>query len=96
MVKAGFSWTDVGSWDEYARHAKHISSEVYGTKEALNTCFVDSDIPVALCGVEDLIVVMRSGGDGAPPALLISKKGKTQHVKDIVEQIKAAGREELL
>ena len=96
MVKAGFSWIDVGSWDEYARLTKHIRSEVYVTEEASNSCFVDSDFPVALCGVKDLIVVARSGGDGKPPVLLISKKGQTQHVKEIVDKIKAAGRTELL
>jgi mannose-1-phosphate guanylyltransferase/mannose-1-phosphate guanylyltransferase/mannose-6-phosphate isomerase len=96
MVRAGFSWNDVGSWDEYARLAEHTMSLVYGTGRSVETCFVDSDIPVALCGVEDLIVVLRSGKDGGPPALLISKKGETQRVKEIVEMIKASGKTELL
>ena len=97
MVKAGFSWADVGSWDEYAHLKKHTSSEVYSSnEETFNTCFVDSDMPVALCGVEDLIVIARAGGNGKPPTVLISKKGETQHVKEIVEKIKAAGRTELL
>ena len=96
MVKAGFSWIDVASWDEYARLTKHTGSEVFGTEEAQSSCFVDSDIPVALCGVKDLIVVVRSGVDGGPPAVLISKKGETQRVREIVEKIKIAGREELL
>ena len=93
MVKAGFCWTDVGSWDEYAKHVTNSGSEIYGRGE---TCFVDSDIPVALCGVEDLIVVVRSGKNGEPPAVLITKKGKSQMVKDIVEEIKTAGKTELL
>jgi mannose-1-phosphate guanylyltransferase/mannose-1-phosphate guanylyltransferase/mannose-6-phosphate isomerase len=46
--------------------------------------------------VKDLIVVARAGSDGKPPVLLISKKGKTQYVKEIVDKIKAAGRTELL
>ena len=96
MVKAGFSWTDVGSWDEYSKLAKSTDAEVYGSQAAKDSCFVNSDIPVALCEVEDLIVVVRSGKDGGAPAVLISKKGETQHVKDIVEEIKAAGKTELL
>ena len=96
MVKAGFSWTDVGSWDEYARLSKQPDAELYGTDGAAETCFVDSDIPVALCGVEDLIVVVRSGKDGSPPAILISKKGETQKVREIVDKIKNSGRKELL
>ena len=96
MIKAGFSWIDVGSWDEYVRLAGNTQTDVYGTKEAIGTCFVDSDIPVALCGVEDLIVVLRSGKDGRSPALLISKKGETQRIKEIAEEIKASGRTDLL
>ena len=99
MVKAGFSWLDVGGWDEYARLAGKSNAEVYATGKAKETCFVDSDIPVALCGVEDLIVVVRSGnagGDGKQPVALISKKGETQKVKEIVEKIRASGRTELL
>jgi len=96
MVKAGFSWTDVGSWDEYVRLAKYTDAEVLGAKEAKDSCFVDSDIPVALCGVEDLIVVVRSGRDGGAPAVLISKKGESQRVRQIVEEIRSSGRTELL
>jgi mannose-1-phosphate guanylyltransferase/mannose-1-phosphate guanylyltransferase/mannose-6-phosphate isomerase len=97
MVDAGFHWIDVGSWDEYALLAGRYGSchaEVYqhNTKE----CFVDSDIPVALIGVEDLIVAVRSGKNGGPGSILIAKKGETQHVRDIVEQIKTKGRNELL
>jgi len=97
MVKAGFSWIDVGSWDEYAGLAKRNNCEVYSSnEEASRTCFVDSDIPVALCGVEDLIVIARTGADGSAPVILISKKGETQRVREIVDKVKAAGRTELL
>ena len=96
MVKAGFSWTDVGSWDEYAKLAGNSGAEVYGTEESKASCFVDSDLPVALCGVEDLVIVARSGRDGGPPAVMISRKGATQQVREIVEEIRARGRTELL
>jgi mannose-1-phosphate guanylyltransferase/mannose-1-phosphate guanylyltransferase/mannose-6-phosphate isomerase len=104
MVKADFKWKDVGSWDEYARmlQAQMPKNQTTADKEAdvfragSESTFVDSDIPVALCGVEDLIVVVRSGNDGTPPAVLIAKKGETQKVKEIVEKIKAAGKQDLL
>jgi mannose-1-phosphate guanylyltransferase/mannose-1-phosphate guanylyltransferase/mannose-6-phosphate isomerase len=70
-------------------------ADVFGTDGAAS-CFVDADIPVALCGVEDLIVVIRSGKDGGPASALIARKGETQRLKVVVEQIKAAGRPELL
>ncbi|GHU03691.1 hypothetical protein FACS1894147_07990 [Spirochaetia bacterium] len=94
MVEAAFNWTDVGNWDEYARLADKKDAGVFRLES--DSTFVDSDIPVALAGVEDLIVVIRSGKDGGPPAALIVKKGETQRVKDIVEQIKKAGRTDLL
>jgi mannose-1-phosphate guanylyltransferase/mannose-1-phosphate guanylyltransferase/mannose-6-phosphate isomerase len=94
MVAAGFEWLDVGSWDEYAKLSGTGAAEVYGS--GAEGCFVDADIPVALCGVQDLIVVVRSGKGGGPPSVLISQKGKTQGVREIVEKIRAAGRTELL
>jgi mannose-1-phosphate guanylyltransferase/mannose-1-phosphate guanylyltransferase/mannose-6-phosphate isomerase len=94
MVRAGFDWIDVGNWDEYARLLGNTGSEVY--QSGCESCFVDSDIPIALAGVKDLIVAVRSGRDGGPPVILIAQKGETQRVRDIVEQIKTAGRTELL
>jgi mannose-1-phosphate guanylyltransferase/mannose-1-phosphate guanylyltransferase/mannose-6-phosphate isomerase len=94
MVKAGFDWIDVGNWDEYARLLGNTGSELY--QSGCESCFVDSDIPVALAGVKDLIVAVRSGRDGGPPTVLIVKKGETQRVRDLVEQIRSAGRTELL
>jgi mannose-1-phosphate guanylyltransferase len=106
MAAARFDWFDVGSWDEYAKllspapgTGQAFRGEVYAARVppgGEGSCFVDADIPVALCGVEDLIVVVRSGREGGPPAVLIARKGETQGVKDIVEQIKAAGRTDLL
>jgi mannose-1-phosphate guanylyltransferase/mannose-1-phosphate guanylyltransferase/mannose-6-phosphate isomerase len=93
MVKAGFDWIDVGNWDEYARLLGNTGAEVY--QSGCESCFVDSDIPVALAGIKDLIVVVRSGRDG-PPSVLIAKKGETQRVRELVEQIRTAGRTELL
>jgi mannose-1-phosphate guanylyltransferase/mannose-6-phosphate isomerase len=104
MVRASFDWIDVGSWDEYARllygdhggaHSDVAGTEAY-TAGNCGGCVVDSDIPVALAGVKDLIVVIRAGKDGSPTAALIAKKGETQRVRDIVEQIKQAGRTDIV
>jgi mannose-1-phosphate guanylyltransferase/mannose-1-phosphate guanylyltransferase/mannose-6-phosphate isomerase len=94
MVKAEFDWLDVGNWDEYAALLGNTGSEVYCSES--ESCFVDSDIPVALCGVRDLIVTVRSGRNGGPPSVLILKKGKSQLVREAVAAIKKAGRTELL
>jgi mannose-1-phosphate guanylyltransferase/mannose-6-phosphate isomerase len=96
MIRASFDWIDVGSWDEYARLLNEGSgAEVYAAGNC-GGCFVDSDIPVALAGVKDLIVVIRTGKDGSPQAALIAQKGETQRVRDIVEQIKQAGRTDIV
>jgi mannose-1-phosphate guanylyltransferase/mannose-6-phosphate isomerase len=94
MAKAAFSWSDVGSWDEYARLSVPLTENVFCVDSA--SCFVDSPIPVALCGVDDLIVVIRNGANGSPASVLITKKGETQRVKEVVELIKASGNHTLL
>ncbi len=94
MTAASFEWFDVGSWDEYARLTKDEKPDVFLVDAENN--YVNSDIPVAICGVDDLIVVVRSGKNGSPASVLISKKGKSQQVKDIVEKIKTQERNELL
>ena len=104
MVKANFSWVDVGSWDDYAglkksskeSSIKNSMGEVYGNKEALESCYVESEIPVALWGVEDLIVVVRSGSEESKPVILITKKGESQGIRDLTEEIKNAGKTEIL
>jgi mannose-1-phosphate guanylyltransferase/mannose-6-phosphate isomerase len=88
MVKATFSWTDVGSWDEVAR--RELTPEADILCEDAEGNFVHSDLPVALCGVEDLIVVVKNG------AVLVCKKGQSQKVKQIVGQAKEENRTDLL
>lgn len=76
MVAASFSWDDVGSWDSFARHSK-------GTENAAiissKNCFVYSDIPVALCGAEDLNIIIKNG------KALVMKKGADNFVRDAVK-----------
>jgi mannose-1-phosphate guanylyltransferase/mannose-6-phosphate isomerase len=100
MSIAAFNWRDIGSWDEYASLAKENSSAGFSNADIFrvgsNNTFVDSDIPVALCGADDLVVVVRSGKDGSVPSVLIAKKGETQAVSAVVEQIKAKNRNDLL
>ncbi len=87
MVPADFQWSDVGSWDEVARLGRG-RGEVASAQAAGN--FVQSDIPVALAGVSDLIVVVRDG------VCLVCRRGGSQLVREVVDQIKARGRTDLL
>lgn len=85
-VRASFRWSDVGSWDELARispgDAPAAAAEARG-----NAVF--SDLPVALAGVDDLIVVVKNG------AVLVTRKGRTQLVRGVVDELRAR-RPELL
>jgi len=94
MVRSNFDWIDIGNWEEYAKIREKSGSLTYSA--GAEGCYVDSDIPVALAGVEDLIVVIRSGKNGHPPTALITRKGQTQKVRDVVEEIKKTGKTELL
>lgn len=78
-VRASFRWSDVGSWDELARIATG-DAPVAQTEARGNTVF--SDLPVALVGVDDLVVVVKNG------AVLVTRKGRTQLVRDAVEGLR--------
>ena len=77
-VPASFRWSDVGSWDELARIA-HGDEPVAAAEARGNAVY--SDLPVALAGVDDLIVVVKNG------AVLVTRKGRTQLVRDAVQEI---------
>lgn len=78
MVKADFQWNDVGSWDEIAHIGMKMESPVYTAQASGN--FVYSDKPVALCGVDNLIVVV------ANDRVMICRKGMSQLVKEVAEK----------
>lgn len=92
MVEAAFGWSDVGSWDEAARlfsGAENNGQDRVFSIESRNN-YVLTDIPVALAGVSDLIVVVKNG------TLLICRRGESQLVKEVVRRVEEAGGEELL
>lgn len=80
VVPSSIGWSDVGSFDA-------LSLEL---DNDINNNFVLSNKEVALIDVEDLIVVDTSD------ALMISKKGSSQKVKDVVGSLKQNSKKELL
>ncbi len=88
VVAASFKWNDIGSWDEMAELNGETAGNVFSVSSGNN--FVLSDIPVALCGVDDLVVVQKNG------ALLICRKGSGQLVKDAVALLKEKGMDKIL
>jgi mannose-1-phosphate guanylyltransferase / mannose-6-phosphate isomerase len=93
VVPASFAWNDVGSWDEAAAlspspdeaTAPQAASVVQVNAENNH---VDSDLPVALCGVSDLHVVVKNG------KVLVCRRGESQLVKEAVEEAGRRGFED--
>lgn len=80
-VRSSFSWTDVGNWDVFAEIVdSSCNTQVAEIKAHGN--FVYSDIPVAICGVDDLTVVIKNG------KALIMKKGCSSLVREANEKLK--------
>lgn len=93
LVPASFKWNDIGSWDEMAKLPPSPVSDLQSPSSFnvdSSDNFILSDIPVALCGVENLMVIQKNG------SLLICKKGRGQLVKDAVELIKKENSYDLL
>lgn len=78
VVPADINWSDLGSFEALSKEIK--STEFKSVNS--NNNFVYSDKLVSLIDVDDLIVV------DTKDALLISKKGESHNVKQIVKSLK--------
>jgi mannose-1-phosphate guanylyltransferase/mannose-6-phosphate isomerase len=83
MIQASFRWSDVGSWDELAATPSAGDEPVVSVESDGN--FVHADLPVALCGVEDLIVVVKNG------VVLVCRRGESQLVRRAVTELGERG-----
>jgi len=103
VIPGKFGWNDVGSWNvvyELANKDKKgnviIQSSRASKKQEIlmfdsQNCLVHYDDQlVALIGVEDIVVI------DTKDALLVCKKDKAQKVKEVVELLKAQGKDEYL
>lgn len=93
VAPVNIGWNDIGAWEAVADLQQADGTETVGdvlTEDCKNS-FIRSDGPlVAAIGIEDLVVVATDD------AILITRKGQSQDVKKIVEQLKKTKREELL
>ncbi len=95
VIKAGFAWSDLGSWDEVYRIKTKDKNEnaLLGNsfvKDSSGNLVMSSDTFVGLIGVNDLIVINTKDG------LLICKRGRSQEVKELVDYLKRKGMMENL
>jgi len=86
VIKSNFQWNDVGSFDSLIDEID--SKETIEIDSKNNFYYSDSEKKViASIGIENLIVI------DTKDALLISKKGQSQKVKDIVNILKKENKE---
>jgi mannose-1-phosphate guanylyltransferase len=90
VVSSSIGWSDLGSFDalaeEYDRdkEGNTIDDQLIAMNSKDNFVY-SSDRMITLADVDDLIIV------DTPDALLVSRKGSSQKIKDIVQELK--GRE---
>jgi len=84
VVQSNFEWSDVGSFDSLCEELTIDNGELIIEENSKNNFYYSDDKKkvIATIGLEDFIVI------DTKDALLISKKGQTQKVKDIVNKLK--------
>lgn len=84
-VRATFFWQDIGTWDSFAQlfNADDCQNSGQGTRAQTDSsnCFVYSDVPIVLCGVQDIIVTVKNG------KVLVMKKGSSDLIKETVQKL---------
>lgn len=87
------NWNDVGSFDAIDEVLPSENGNVIGgdviTIDSKNNMILGSNRLINTIGVQDLIVV------DTPDVLLISEKGRSQDVKQVVEKLKSDKRKEI-
>jgi mannose-1-phosphate guanylyltransferase len=95
VLRARFSWSDLGSWDAWGELAPELGdgnrgrTELIGIGSRDNTLYAPDKL-VALIGVEDLIVV--DTGD----ALLVCARDQAQRLRDVIAALERQKRDDLL
>jgi len=89
VVKAGFDWNDIGSWNALGELSPADSQGNRTQGESVlmgvSNCYIQSDSRiVAAVGVDDLVVV------DTPDALLVANRQRVQDVKQVVQHLKLA------
>jgi mannose-1-phosphate guanylyltransferase len=87
-------WNDVGSWEavydlaDKDANGNACTGELFVESSSGN--YIDAQKPVALVGVENMVIV------DTPDALLVCSRKRAQDVSKLVKQLDAKKREELL
>lgn len=91
VVRASFSWRDVGTWDRYAQEleASRDGNRVRGKFVGLDTrdCIVVADRRIiGTVGVKDLVIVETED------SILVCHRDSTERVRELAREIDSRGR----
>jgi len=95
VLPAAFAWDDVGSYSSFEEilpadaQGNHFQGEIV-TLDSANNIVLSSGTPIALIGVQGLIVVQT------PQGVLVLPKEREQDVKKVVEALRERGKLESL
>ena len=85
LLPAHFDWSDIGSWDELSAlwQERKLAPPQQAAQIELDSSdnFIFADMPVALCGIENTIVVAWKG------TLLLCRRNRSQLVRMAAEQL---------
>ncbi len=81
VIPSNFEWNDVGSFDSLVEETNSKEAIEIDSKDNFYYCDNENKV-IAAIGLEEYIVI------DTKDALLITKKGQTQKVKEIVNQLK--------
>lgn len=93
VVRFDGHWSDVGSWNMYAELCEPDidGNKIIGngiTFNSVNNLIYSADRLIVLNGVQDLMVI------DTPDALLVSCKGMSESIKEVVSKLELAGHPE--
>ena len=88
-------WNDIGSWDSLYEVVDkddrgNIKMGDVMTKDTKDTLVISSNRLISTIGLEDCLII------DTEDAVLVAKKGETQKVRDIVDQLNKSKRKEAL
>ena len=94
VLPVDMGWSDVGSWEalwsigDKDAHGNSNIGDVISIDSRNSLVRVEGGPTVAAVGVSDMIIV------STPDAVLVAPRNRAQEVKQVVDALKAAGREE--
>ncbi|MBD3327920.1 mannose-1-phosphate guanylyltransferase, partial [Candidatus Peregrinibacteria bacterium] len=96
IIPAVLGWSDVGTWESILEELPRdengnlIRANHHGVNTSNSLVFADKDKLIATVGLDNLVIV------DTDDVLLVCKKSQSQHVKQLVQELKETKHKELL